>query len=718
MALGTLLWLGGCADTGPDASGLEVAEPVVEPDLPLGWRDVAPDSALYLSLLRAEDRRAPSPTDLEAFRTGFASPHAGLRRASARGWGRLERPELAGELAPLLDDPDAAVRREAANALAQAVRGVRAGSPEAARVVEATGLLLARLDAEEEALTRAALLRSIGRLPLLDSIGAAQAQRILAGAFHLPPDSAGTLIAAPPTVQLGLARGAASLFRSALPLELPLDTLLLARLELLVQAGDAQADAVRRAALTARVVPGGVPPALLASALDDVDPGVRRIAAGALGLARGEELRPLIERALADSAAEVRVEGVRSWGRALQASAGCDPLLDRARDESTLVALVALDALGGSCPGGEGAASALLTDIAGSLATAPSWHRPTRAFVSLARVDAAAARPLLAGFAGHADPFARAHAAAAAGVLGERTLLRTLARDRTPNVREAAVRALVPLEGRGADSILIAQLELDDPQLLQTSARLLEGTRQGGPAIPALFRALGRLTAQNASTSRDARVALLTRIGELGSFWQATQVDPYLGDFDPVVARTAATILTGWTGEPERAGPRGLPTLPLPTLGELRDLELLTAHLEMETGETFVLRLFPFEAPTNAARFARMAADGTFDGLTLHRVVPNFVLQGGSPGANEYAGHGAFTRDEIGVLGHWRGTVGISTRGRDTGDGQIFINTVDNLRLDHDYTVFAEVVEGADSLPFIQEGARIRTVRLVRPEER
>ena len=63
------------------------------------------------------------------------------------------------------------------------------------------------------------------------------------------------------------------------------------------------------------------------------------------------------------------------------------------------------------------------------------------------------------------------------------------------------------------------------------------------------------------------------------------------------------------------------------------------------------LRLLPFDAPTNAWRFARLAREGWFDGLTFHRVAPNFVIQGGSPGANEYAGDGPYTRDEIGGMG-------------------------------------------------------------------
>lgn len=126
------------------------------------------------------------------------------------------------------------------------------------------------------------------------------------------------------------------------------------------------------------------------------------------------------------------------------------------------------------------------------------------------------------------------------------------------------------------------------------------------------------------------------------------------------------------------------------------------------------IALHPESAPTNVARFVRMARDGWFNGLTLHRVVPNFVLQGGSPGANEYAGAPEFSRDEVGGS-HRRGTVGISTRGRDTGDGQIFINLVDNLRLDHEYTVIGQVISGWDAMDRILEGAVIAAVEINSP---
>ena len=126
-----------------------------------------------------------------------------------------------------------------------------------------------------------------------------------------------------------------------------------------------------------------------------------------------------------------------------------------------------------------------------------------------------------------------------------------------------------------------------------------------------------------------------------------------------------------------------------------------------------VIALRPDLAATNADRFARLASQGYFDGLTFHRVEPNFVIQGGSPHANEYAGDGPYSRDEISAQPHWRGTVGLSTRGRDTGDAQIFINLADNVRLDFNYTIYGVVVEGMEVVDAIQEGAVIETAEVL-----
>jgi cyclophilin family peptidyl-prolyl cis-trans isomerase len=127
----------------------------------------------------------------------------------------------------------------------------------------------------------------------------------------------------------------------------------------------------------------------------------------------------------------------------------------------------------------------------------------------------------------------------------------------------------------------------------------------------------------------------------------------------------------------------------------------------------FDLALLPDEAPLSALRVATRAREGYYNGLTFHRVVPNFVIQGGSPGANEYVGDGPYMRDEVGLRPHRRGSVGISTRGRDTGDAQIFIDLVDLPQLDHNYTVFAEVVSGMDVVDQILEGDVIERVEII-----
>ncbi len=73
----------------------------------------------------------------------------------------------------------------------------------------------------------------------------------------------------------------------------------------------------------------------------------------------------------------------------------------------------------------------------------------------------------------------------------------------------------------------------------------------------------------------------------------------------------------------------------------------------------------------------------------------------------------AFMRDELGSWPHVRGAVGISTRGRDTGDAQIFIDLVDNPRLDHDYTVFAQVLNGIEVVDRIVEGDVIQRIDIL-----
>jgi cyclophilin family peptidyl-prolyl cis-trans isomerase len=124
------------------------------------------------------------------------------------------------------------------------------------------------------------------------------------------------------------------------------------------------------------------------------------------------------------------------------------------------------------------------------------------------------------------------------------------------------------------------------------------------------------------------------------------------------------------------------------------------------------VELLAEDAPATVMRIARLVRQRYYDGLTFHRVAPNFVIQGGSPGANEYSGIPSFMRDELTAATHARGTLGVSTRGRDTGDGQIFVNLRDNPRLDYEYTVWGRIVRGIGIADAVQEGDRIRRVEI------
>ena len=134
------------------------------------------------------------------------------------------------------------------------------------------------------------------------------------------------------------------------------------------------------------------------------------------------------------------------------------------------------------------------------------------------------------------------------------------------------------------------------------------------------------------------------------------------------------------------------------------DIRLRVTMAQSSGGGSFVVRLRGDVAPMMAARILALARSGYYDGLSWHRVEHDFVIQGGSPGANEYVGLAQYLRDELGTVPHVRATVGMSTRGHDTGDAQWFINLKDNPRLNRDYTVFGEVIEGIDVVDGILEG--------------
>lgn len=692
----------GCGVAGPSPAPLPFSI-----DVPvLTAADVEVDTVGYMRVLAAEDRRAPTDADVSILTESLSSSVSGVSRAAVRALGRLERPELAEQLFEVAaESPSEHTRAEAANAVAQSIR---AGSP--GRRGALIDALLGRLTEESSPLVRAAVARSVARIPPADG---SQAARVTDAVTRW----GSTLTAADRTVELIAFARAASAHIRATQRAYPDHDLgdLVRELDDLLSNTDA---VVRRTALTARRSAAAAPDdAWTASVMADDDPGVRREAMAWAGTRTSDFEgwpRAVLEAGLNDPAAEVRIAAVQGWDARAPAGERCAALLAAARndegraDPGDAVSLSALSAFDGSCPD-RAAVVATMVEIVESIEDRPTdWARPVGALAVLARVDTAQTAGLLPVFSGHPNPFVREGAATAAGRIGAVDVLSALVGDADANVREGAIGAW------GDDiptAVLVSQLDRGEPHLLRTSALRLAGRTEPGLAA-ALLRALDRLSDPVHATMRDARLALLERVAEVGEATAAEEVRGYLTDPDPQVAALAQATLRSWGVAAATTQPTGLDPLPLPSFAELAAIEDSLAVVTMVGGAEFSVAVLPFEAPTNSARFLRMVRAGTFDGLTWHRVVSNFVVQGGSPGADEYAGHGAFTRDEVGLVGHFAGTVGISTRGRDTGDGQLFMNLVDNLRLDHDYTVFGYLADGFETVRAIRPGDVIERIRI------
>ena len=206
----------------------------------------------------------------------------------------------------------------------------------------------------------------------------------------------------------------------------------------------------------------------------------------------------------------------------------------------------------------------------------------------------------------------------------------------------------------------------------------------------------------------------MARLAEVADKSTAADAAKLANDYDCVVANAAAALATTLGAA---TAPRCAPiTTNLPSdavaLALGADVRLRVVMDASSGGGSFVVRLRGDVAPIMAARILTLARTGYYNGRAWHRVEPDFVIQGPSPDDNEYVGHPLFMRDELGTVPHVRGTVGMSTRGHDTGDAQWFVNLKDNLRLGRDYTVFGEIVEGINIADAVLEGDVIERIEV------
>jgi len=280
-------------------------------------------------------------------------------------------------------------------------------------------------------------------------------------------------------------------------------------------------------------------------------------------------------------------------------------------------------------------------------------------------------------------------------------------KDPDSRIRSAAAKGLSTLRQKGSTEALVGALEDPDWVVVAVAAEGLGTLRSRGsiPALKKTFHSFSGTTLQDA----EVRLAVITAFRKMAAFgvepiYRAALEDPDIrvrrlaGDILQEKGETAVKIAPAVYGDGSRDG-SGLAM----GLGERR------IRIETSRGHIICV-LHGDDAPETVANFLRLAGEGFYDGLTFHRVVPNFVIQGGCPRGDGWGDPGYTIRCEINRHRYLTGTLGMALSGKDTGGSQFFITHSPQPHLDGLYTVFGRVLEGQDVVEAIVQGDEILAI--------
>jgi cyclophilin family peptidyl-prolyl cis-trans isomerase len=306
----------------------------------------------------------------------------------------------------------------------------------------------------------------------------------------------------------------------------------------------------------------------------------------------------------------------------------------------------------------------------------------------------------------------RAHAAEAAGKLGDGGVLDMLWKDPSPFVRGAVAAArleLLPANDAAAGEAQVATILADPDEGVRLAALDWLGEH---PVLP--IAALGPAVAK--ALVDESEEPGLAGLRALGARVKAVPADRaaalemagYVVEKEGYVLRRAAIELFKHLEAP---APELLPpddSRRTEDYGEILERTWGPHRVAIETEKgTITVDLTCHDAPLTCLSFLQLIAQGFYDGLTFHRVVPDFVIQGGDPRGDGIGGPGYSIRDEIGRLRYDRGVLGMALAGPDTGGSQFFLTLSPQPHLDGGFTSFGKVVAGDAVLDQIQAGDRI-----------
>jgi HEAT repeat protein/cyclophilin family peptidyl-prolyl cis-trans isomerase len=463
-----------------------------------------------------------------------------------------------------------------------------------------------------------------------------------------------------------------------------------------------------------RVESPSVKPVLVAAATSS-DPFSRSLAARGLGALKDASAADVLLALLRDKEEGVVVQALRALAlvgepRAVPAAAG---LL---RSPSSALRLEALRALA-ALPPDRGVRERVVAEVG-----SPEPAVRAAALQALAKLDREDFALVLSGLDPDPSPAVRA---ALAGALGEAgggsdnagvSVLMGMLKDEDVRVLPAVLEALRKARGPDAADTLRRHLEHQD---LAVRASAVEGLAAlKAPGLEGLLADAYRRGLADAEP--DVRLAVVDAWGTAKDApAKAALRSAVTGDPARLVRARAAAALRGMGEAPPPVAPEphARPLLDYRTAmapyDPRPDVPLFTPRVFLHTRHGAIeIHLNIVEAPLTSASFLDLARRGYFNGLAFHRVVPDFVIQGGDPRGDGNGGPGYTLRCEIGQRPYGRGTVGMALSGKDTGGSQFFITHVPTPHLDGRYTVLGWVASGMEAVDKMRQGDLIDRVEV------
>jgi HEAT repeat protein/cyclophilin family peptidyl-prolyl cis-trans isomerase len=447
-------------------------------------------------------------------------------------------------------------------------------------------------------------------------------------------------------------------------------------------------------------------PALLAL-VKEPHPYTRALAARGLGPLKNRSAVPVLLPLITGGDRSVAIEAMRSLGRIGDPAAAPALLkiVQTPKGDPNL-RLEAVSALGGV--GGPGVTDALLDTLAD-----PGPPIRAAALRALAQLDADGFVTVLSGLDPDPHWSVRSALATALGTLAPEAglpRLQSMLADTDQRVIPAVLASLARVHAPDAPSVMLDRLKDDDPVIRAAAADALRELKPPGGA--------GALAEAYRFGQRDvtyvARAAALGALVAYGATDAVPVLNEALADKDWAVRVRAAALLKGL----DPASDADVRIRPAPTsypADFYRAPRMVTPpvstqiYLEVDRG-LIQIELAVLDAPLTVENFISLARRKFFDGLAFHRVVPNFVIQGGDPRSDGEGGPGYTIRDELNERPYLRGTVGMALDWPDTGGSQFFIAHAPQPQLDGRYTVFGRVIDGMDIVDQIQPWDVIRRV--------